>query len=218
MKNTEKFKTWLSKKGAVILDPTNPWEVVRFKTINGVSVVYTNKSGHLTFTGESEAAYTAYTNNKSWKAVDRKRKALKARKAKLAARDGKMCFFCLYKLGFDALTIEHLLSVSHGGSDNDNNLALACDPCNTALGNMPVVKKIRWREQRIRQSAHEFAANDIARYAEVFLGKKITKAQVSVVEAILDEKTVVKTRQMGYSTCVGIAFEIAKKRKQNVPA
>ena len=215
MKNAEKFKTWLSKKGAVILDPTNPWEVVRFKTVNGVSVVYTNKNGHLTFTGESDAAYKAYTNNRSWKAVDRKRKALKARKAKLAARDGKMCFFCLYKLGFDALTIEHLLSVSHGGSDNDNNLALACDHCNTALGNMPVAKKIKWREQRIRQSAVEFAKDDVARYSEVFLGVKLTKIQAQLVNDILDKKTLVKSRQAGFSTCAGVALEVAKMRKKN---
>ena len=142
MDKFEKFKNWLEKKGAIVLPPTNQWEVVRFKTINGVSVVYTNKHGHLTFTGESDKAYEAYRNNRNWKAVDRKRNVLKQKKAKIATRDGKKCFACIKKLGFDDLTIEHLLSFSHGGSDNINNLCLLCKPCNEEFGNLPITKKI----------------------------------------------------------------------------
>lgn len=146
--NWEKFKTWLEKRGAVVVPPTNEWEVVRFKTVNGVSVVYTNKRGYLTFTGESEKAYNAYKNNKVWKTVDRKRKSLRERKARLASRDGKKCFACLNPLGFDDLTIEHLLSFSHGGTDNMNNLALLCDEDQKLLGNKPVAVKIELIIQR----------------------------------------------------------------------
>ena len=147
--NFEKFKTWLSKRGAVVLAPTNEWEVVRFRTVNGVSVIYTNKNGHLTFTGESDKAYTAWKNNKAWKAVDRKRRNLKAKKARLASRDGgKRCFCCYTPRGFDELTIEHLLSFSHGGTDNDNNLCLLDDECQKLLGNKPVAKKIELILQR----------------------------------------------------------------------
>lgn len=142
MVKLEKFKTWLGKRGVIILDPTNEWEVVRFKTENGVSVVYTNKRGDLTFTGESEVAFNAWQKGRSWKPTDRKRKALRAKKAKIAARDGKKCFVHNAKMNFDELTIEHLLSFSHGGTDNINNLALVCDPCNKDLANMPLTKKI----------------------------------------------------------------------------
>lgn len=140
--NWSRFATWLTKRGAVVVAPTNQWEVMRFRTVNGVSVVYTNKNGHLTFTGESEKAYNAYKNNTAWKAVDRKRQVLKQKKAKLAARDGKRCFVHGDKLGFDELTIEHILSFSHGGTDNDNNLILVCEEANKMLGNLPVSKKI----------------------------------------------------------------------------
>lgn len=142
MAKLEKFKTWLGKRGVVILDPTNEWEEVRFKTDNGTSVIYSNKRGVLTFTGESEAAYTAWKTGKSWKPVDRKRKQLRAKKAKIAARDGKKCFVHNAKMNFDELTIEHLLSFSHGGTDNINNLCLVCEPCNRDLANMPLTKKI----------------------------------------------------------------------------
>lgn len=147
--NFEKFKTWLGKRGAVVVAPTNEWEMVRFRTTNGVSVIYTNKRGYLTFTGESEKAYEAYKNNKPWKAVNRKRQVLKQKKARLASRDGgKRCFCCLTPRGFDELTIEHLLSFSHGGTDNDNNLCLLDDECQKLLGNLPVVKKIELIMQR----------------------------------------------------------------------
>lgn len=142
MEKFNNFKKWLTKRGAVVLDPTNPYEVIRFSTPNGVSVVYKRNPGVLTFTGEGEEAWNAYQNNKAWKAVDRKRQNLRAKKARLANRDGKMCFCCTARLGFNELTIEHLLSFSHGGTDNDNNLCLLCQPCNKLLGNLPVTKKI----------------------------------------------------------------------------
>lgn len=138
----KQFQTWLNKMGAEVLDPTNPFEVIRFRTQNGVSVIYTGKKG-ITFTGEAEEAYGAFNRGKKWKAVDRKRKNLRAKKARLAARDGKACFIHGEKMNFDELTIEHILSFSHGGTDNEDNLCLACEPCQKALGNLPITKKIR---------------------------------------------------------------------------
>ena len=137
----EKFKTWLNKMGAVVQDTTNQYELVRFKTVNGTSVIYTGKRG-ITFTGESEAAYEKFKNGKPWRVINRKRQQLRAKKSRLAARDGKRCFIHGEKMKFDDLTIEHLLNFSHGGTDNLNNLCLACDPCNKQLGRLPITKKI----------------------------------------------------------------------------
>lgn len=148
-KSFEKFKTWLGKQGAEVLVPTNEWEVVRFRTKNGVSVVYTNSRGRLTFTGESEKAHELFEQGKRWKVIDRRRHALTQQKARIAARDGKECWFCAIKYAsLDRYTIEHLLSFSHGGTDNINNLVLACEPCNTTVGNWAVAKKVLYREQR----------------------------------------------------------------------
>ena len=137
----EKFKNWLNQQGAVVLDPTNPYELVRFKTENGVSVVYTGKRGE-SFVGDAEAAYERFKAGKAWKVVSRRRTALRGRKSRLAARDGKRCFAHGNKRKFDELTIEHLLNFSHGGSDNENNLALVCTGANQELGNLPITKKI----------------------------------------------------------------------------
>lgn len=153
LKDKLKFEAWLNKMGAVVQPPTNKYEVVRFRTVNGTSVIYTGKRG-LTFTGDAETAYERFTAGKSWRTVTRARKALRARKATLAARDGKRCFAHGEKMTFDQLTIEHLLNFSHGGSDNDNNLALVCDTCNGELGNLPITKKI----EKIMQLRNQYLA------------------------------------------------------------
>jgi 5-methylcytosine-specific restriction endonuclease McrA len=147
--NFEKFKTWLGNQGAEVLLPTNQYELVRFKTVNGVSVVYTGKRG-TTFTGESQQAYDLFKQHKGWKVVNRKRRALTQQKARLASRDGKMCFFCEVKPEkLDDLTVEHILSFSHGGTDNINNLALACGDCQVKLGRLSITAKIKYRDKTL---------------------------------------------------------------------
>ena len=160
LERVAKFKTWLSNSGAVVLDPTNEFEVVRFKTENGVSVVYTGKRG-ITFTGESEEAYGKFKNGKAWKTVNRRRKQLRAKKARLAARDGKRCFAHGQKLNFDDLTIEHLLAFSHGGSDHESNLALVCKPCGDKLGTLPITKKIELMQKLRREYLNSLEGQDV---------------------------------------------------------
>ena len=176
MKDAEQFKTWLTGRGAILEDPTNEWELVRFRTSNGVSIIYTNKHGRLTFTGESSKAYNAYRDNKTWSPMNRKRQNLRKKKATLAARDGKRCFADLRKLSFDDLTIEHLLSVSHGGTDSLNNLCLLCEDCNHAVGNMPLTQKIEYivekRVEIITESGNVGYMNTFCHDDEIFDIKK----------------------------------------------
>ncbi len=48
------------------------------------------------------------------------------------ARDGRRCVYCGDVEG--PFHIDHLFPVSRGGSNNPNNLVLACAPCNLAKG------------------------------------------------------------------------------------
>lgn len=157
LERQEKFKSWLIKQGATLLDPTNEYELIRFRTENGVSVIYTGKRG-ITFTGESEQAYNKFASGKQWKTVSRRRKQLRAKKARLAARDGKRCFAHGEKMNFDDLTIEHLLNFSHGGSDHESNLALVCEPCGTKLGSLPITKKIELMQKLRREYLNSLAS------------------------------------------------------------
>lgn len=149
----ERFKNWLNSNGAVVLPTTNEYELVRFRANDkGIGIIYTGKRG-LSFVGHAEPAYERFKAGRGWKPIPQKRKQLRALKSRLATRDGKRCFADLKRMTFDELTIEHLLSFSHGGSDNENNLCLLCHEHNDMLGNMPVVKKLeKIMEIRSQQS------------------------------------------------------------------
>jgi 5-methylcytosine-specific restriction endonuclease McrA len=71
-----------------------------------------------------------YTKNKIAKIVGNKRRIRRF----LFNRDGTKCFYCNVKLNFETATIDHLIPKSQGGSDNLDNLVLACHGCNINKG------------------------------------------------------------------------------------
>jgi hypothetical protein len=145
-----KFIRWLDNQGAQVVPTTNPYELLRFKTVNGVSVLYRNKFDVQTFTGECEVAYRHFRDKKRWATHDRHRKQMTSLKTKLANRDGLKCFWCdTPHKSVETLTVEHILNRMHGGSDNSRNLSLACKDCNDELSNLPVVSKILLREKKL---------------------------------------------------------------------
>jgi len=64
-----------------------------------------------------------------------KRRAGKTRsRKKRLYRKTKNCHWCKQEFKLSELTLEHKIPLARGGLDNDNNLTLACEPCNTARG------------------------------------------------------------------------------------
>lgn len=137
----QSFKEWLHNNGAQVLDPTNDYELVRFRNANGIGVIYEGKRG-LSFTGESAEGWRRFKRGENWKIVTRKRRNLSHKKDELALRDGLRCFAHGDTKHINELTIEHLLSFSQGGNDNNNNLVLVCKPANDKLSNLPLSQKI----------------------------------------------------------------------------
>jgi hypothetical protein len=82
------------------------------------------------------------------KSQDKKRRRQIAR---LRERDGTDCFYCGGSMPEDDTTIEHVLAISHGGTDHPSNLVLTHADCNARAANMPVIRKVQLRE-RLRQS------------------------------------------------------------------
>lgn len=149
-KTIVKFKDFLTARGAEILTPTNEYEVLRFRSLAGVSVVYTGRRG-ITMTAESEKAFQAFQNNSPWSAgvfthgrMDPNRRSVKVRT--LFARDGDRCFYCLNPMECGKETIEHLLPIAHGGNHHLSNLVLAHGQCNLNGGHLSVMEKIKRRE------------------------------------------------------------------------
>ena len=66
----------------------------------------------------------------------------------LLARDGPDCFLCGKALG-DDITVEHMLAQVHGGPSHPANLVLTHRECNLSLGSLPVMLKVRARENLV---------------------------------------------------------------------
>jgi 5-methylcytosine-specific restriction endonuclease McrA len=63
-----------------------------------------------------------------------------ARIALLRKRNFKCCY-CSKKLTLKTMTVEHIEPRSFGGSDDEDNLDIACAQCNEERGNKPLIIK-----------------------------------------------------------------------------
>ena len=154
-KKRPKFAAWLVEAGAEMLVPTNEWELMRFRGDKGTSVVYRDKAGNLTFTGEVGEAWKRFTGGVGYRVTQAaKRRQFKSPEIKaLMERDGSDCFYCLSPLGED-LTVEHLLAVTHGGPSHISNLALAHRECNEQAHHLSLMEKIRMRTEAVIAMRH----------------------------------------------------------------
>jgi hypothetical protein len=143
------FREFLVSRGAEVLQPTNEWEIVRFRAGGGTAIVYTNARGHITAIGAAKDALDAFGSGGNWRADfatkrDPKKRSVDVRS--LLARDGDRCFLCRQPLG-DDITVEHLVPIAARGPDTLANKALAHQACNLRMGHLSVMEKIALREQ-----------------------------------------------------------------------
>jgi len=154
-KTLENFKEWLVGRGAEILPPTSEYEVLRFRANAVTSIVYKNGAGNISYyANEAKKAYRAFRGDGEYKTDARKtKKRLKSskkeqRKEAVRERDGNDCFFCGEVVPKQDQTVEHLLSLAHGGNHHLSNLALSCASCNYLASHMSLVEKIKLREEK----------------------------------------------------------------------
>lgn len=150
-KRLKMFTAWLHGHGAELLTPTNQWELLRFRTEEGTSIIYTDKRGHLTWTNQAAEAYLACVGNKAWRAVPKTQRRAKSSPTcqALRKRDGDDCFFCHLPVAVEDESAEHLVSITHGGPDHIANMALAHRECNRQAGHLSLMEKIRMRETNL---------------------------------------------------------------------
>lgn len=155
MKDIEKYKEWLEAQGAVILTPTNEWEVLRYQKDGVTRVIYRNKKNRFRFVYGADDDYERFeTQNDGWQApvvlTATQRKVLRNN---LFERDGNDCWYCGEFLSKrhvpfespDFPTIEHLVPQSEGGTHAMANLVLAHQSCNGTAANAPLAAKIELR-------------------------------------------------------------------------
>lgn len=64
-----------------------------------------------------------------------------AQRFAILVRDNFECQFCGARPGNDRLHVDHLIPHAQGGSDDEANLATACDRCNNGKGNQVLVPR-----------------------------------------------------------------------------
>jgi len=70
------------------------------------------------------------------KGVTRKRKNARKKKKRMIENRGIICEYCKEAFRAEDLTVDHYIPISKGGNSTLVNLKLACEPCNTAKGDM----------------------------------------------------------------------------------
>lgn len=58
----------------------------------------------------------------------------KAIRLQIAARDGLVCHYCAAAVKPSSFTVDHIVPVSKGGTDDLSNLVACCRPCNSKKG------------------------------------------------------------------------------------
>ena len=148
------FRAWLVERGAELLDLCQ-FEILRFRSEAGVSIVYQKVRGSLTFTGQAQAAFDAYQNGGSWRAGSSSgARRFGVEIQTLLGRDGDGCFYC--GLPMEAPTVEHLVARTAKGPHHLANLVLAHRVCGDFAGTRSVAEKVRLRDEMrcfIRESA-----------------------------------------------------------------
>lgn len=143
------FKEWLDVHGAQVQASTNPYELVRFLTRKGTSIIYMNSHDIVTaMLGESQKAWDAFCEGRRWDGglktprEYRQGKKYDDMRRAIVDRDGWTCAYCGKVLTQETATIEHVLPLSRGGLDAIKNMVLACRSCNQEAGSLNIRKKI----------------------------------------------------------------------------
>lgn len=141
-KSLTAFQKRVVEAGGEMLAPTNPYEVLRFRTSKGVGVIYTGRRGE-TWNAEALAAREHLDGGKGSLAPVqvRGRRKDKGTVDALLSRDGDQCFFCGTCLEGD-ITVEHLVAIAHGGPNHISNLFLAHGECNRTAGHLSAAEKV----------------------------------------------------------------------------
>lgn len=160
-KRLPKFRAYLVAAGAEMLEPTNPFEVLRVRSTRGVAVLYRKENGDLTWTDEMERFWQEYRNSVKIVLADKTGRGSRSKGRNrqdintVATRDGWECFFCAEDLDECTASIEHLVPKVHGGPNHISNKFLACVPCNRRAGHMAAPEKIRLRDElRANRCSH----------------------------------------------------------------
>lgn len=145
------FKNWLTGQGSELLQTSNEYEVIRFKCSLGTGVIYKGKRGYAVNTQFVYDAFDCFLTQKEWRGkgepAKRMGKGARRKRIQVLSRDGNECFYCGKPMENNDMTLEHVLSIVQGGQDRLENIVLAHKDCNEKAGRLPVIEKVKLRDQ-----------------------------------------------------------------------
>lgn len=147
----DELQKYITKQGGHLLEPTNPFEIARFKANKEVCVIYKGKRGYSFSSPLAEEVFVGCCDKNDHLFLNReKRKQIPQNlKRELFKRDGNKCFYTGIDLTEDTASIEHLIPVCKGGKNNLDNLVLCLPEENAKMGNLPLIEKIKYRESNL---------------------------------------------------------------------
>lgn len=147
------INNYLDAIGVNHIETTNSYEVARFVVNDEICVIYEGKKGLSGNNKTSNKIIEAFLNKKLINIQDYKRKSLKDKfYDQLVSRDGNKCFYTGIEMTREQATIEHLIPLSKGGKNNLDNLVLCLKEENNKLANLPLVEKIKYKIDNIKNN------------------------------------------------------------------
>lgn len=138
----ERFAEFLIHHGATILDPASEQEAMRYQFPGTGIVILHRTKNSLLMRGCVADHYLRFREGRAPLIKSRPGAQWRERiRARIIARDGDQCCFCGGELDGDE-SIEHWLSLRHGGNNTIANTSLAHVSCNRAADSMSVAEKI----------------------------------------------------------------------------
>ncbi|MBE6749177.1 MAG: HNH endonuclease [Ruminococcaceae bacterium] len=130
--------------------------------------------------------------------------------ARLLERDGNQCSICGVELQHSNCTIEHILPVCYGGSDELSNLQLCCCDCNHIKTNKPFlgyqfeeyIKRLLEANRNYSNISSNIKIDgktidcDIVFEKETLQGKEMFFAEVSVVHSFTENLVINKVKRL----------------------
>ena len=131
--------------------------------------------------------------------------------AELLSKSDGRCMYCGSELSKEDAVIEHIFPRIYGGSDNIENLSIACDKCNRKVANHPFPKEVEFQQylQKLLLNDSRFDNICINKQIETIDGQKIvvdilfSKTSHGKEELyIIEVKTLLATTELGIESAI----------------
>ena len=98
-------------------------------------MLFTKKDGQINFNSKyTTEIFNAFINNRKFIKKNPNRNNVKRLKESVLKRDGNKCFYTGAKMSEKQMTLEHLVPLSKGGTNNLHNLVLCTEESNKKMG------------------------------------------------------------------------------------